>query len=73
MFIVGHLEKNMETLRRGVSYHHDSCAGQTFKGMTVCQKKHRKSGRHLVQVSLTTLTVRSYGPSWQKRSIGYVR
>ena len=34
MSIVGYLEKSMETVRRRVSDHHDSCAGRTVEGMT---------------------------------------
>jgi len=35
MSIVGHLEKGMETLRRGVSDRHDGCTGRTVEGTTV--------------------------------------
>ena len=31
------LEKNMETLRRGVSDHHNGHAGRTIVDMTVCR------------------------------------
>ena len=38
MSVVGYLQKSMETLSRGVSDHHDGCAGQTVDGMTVRRK-----------------------------------
>ena len=52
MSIVGHLEKSMETLRRGVSNRDDDYVGRTVEGMTVHRRclletlRNRVSDRH---------------------------
>ena len=62
------LERNMETLRRGVSDRHNGHGGWTVMGMTVCRARPfddtKKNGeRPLETGSLTTRTVVQDGPS----------
>ena len=43
MYVVGHLQKSMETLRRGVFNSHDGYVGRNVEGMTIRQRSLGKS------------------------------